>query len=299
MAAATKDVDRKMTDHDYLLMERELYEESIRALEVRLAQLEDGTLPEYVEQVQAFAAEKQSRLDLARLRRDLLEKNSAELLAFDLQQLDEVYAQAMERALRTPPPSHDELDTCAIDNTALPLPIGKTLSNSELEAALDRTLDEKRRLFNLEHIAAVQPSTSTIVAQLQTTRDAWQAAQVAMDASSPEECFWDAMHKTLHICEQPYRVGDAIVLHSALANEDFYGEIASANETAVQLKLLCDSVVTVPLASLRDRRCRLQRQDDGRSSDAPFSPAPTTPLRRASTPRSRRKSRSRRVLSLL
>ncbi|KDO16853.1 hypothetical protein SPRG_17547 [Saprolegnia parasitica CBS 223.65] len=208
-----------MTDHDYLVMERELYEDSIRALEVRLAQLEDGTLPEYVEQVQAFAAEKQSRLDLARLRRDLLEKNNAELLAFDLQQLDEVYAQAMERALRTPPPSHVDLATSAIDNTAQPLPMGKTLSDRELAAALDRTLDEKRRLFNLEHIAAVQPSTSTIVAQLQATRDAWQAAHVAMDASSrTAECFWDATHKTLHICAQPYRVGDAIVLHSALAD---------------------------------------------------------------------------------
>ncbi|OQR87895.1 hypothetical protein ACHHYP_07935 [Achlya hypogyna] len=287
----------KVSETDYLVLERELYEESIRVIEKRLEKLADGSLPEFVEQCRVFEAEKQARLDLALLHRQLLEKNSDELLAFDLQQLEDVYAEALERALHPPTATTLLDDDCTME---LPPPTGPLHTEADLAAAFQRMENDKRMYFNVKHITTGQPTAQTIVAHLRDIRDAWIAADKKVHEADDIECLWDAKKATLYVDDKPLHAGDAIILTSELAQEEYFGEIASLNDDEVSVKLLCGSVASVTVAALRSRRCRLTRQSQALATGAPFSPLPATPVRHSSTPRSRRThSRHRRVLSLL
>ncbi|OQS07596.1 hypothetical protein THRCLA_00410 [Thraustotheca clavata] len=283
-----------ISDHEYLVMERELYEESIRAMELRLAQLRDGTLQEYVEQCQVFAQEKQERMDMALLHRQLLEKNSQELLEFDLQQLHDVYAaKALDPLVPLP---YEPDDVAEMHSLKMELQ-----SDQEIIVALQQVQASKKALFNMQHVASGEKQAMEILAQLQSTREAWQEAQatLAKVESKPLECIYDADQACVFISDRPFAVGDAIILKSELVQEEYYGEIIRMDSNAVLLKLVCGSHVNVSLESLRTRRCRLMQQHEALSSLGQFSPLQTTPIRHSATPRSRRTSRSRRALSLL
>ncbi|KAF0692510.1 Aste57867_16418 [Aphanomyces stellatus] len=296
MPSTPRDDGVGMTDVDAVAMEKELYEESIRVLEARLQDVENGTLPEFVNRCKEFEATKGRHIGIAKLHRDLLLQNIDELLQFDLQQIGDGYDAALE-ALSTNPPDIVEVEG--------PPPIeypttAETDTDAHLTDALAQSAMRKRIHFSLEHVQDILPTTETIQAQLQSLRDSVAAVHEKLAQAAHQECAYDSTNQTVQVGNLYLSIGDPVILTSEVAQEDFYGTIHRMNATAIHLVLVCGNHVQVALAVLRARKCRLRFQDSRKNlplaSPSPLGRKTTTGL----TPRAKRSTTARkRLVSLI
>ncbi|RHY25586.1 hypothetical protein DYB32_008213 [Aphanomyces invadans] len=161
-----------LTEAEYAALEKELYEESIRGLEDRLKDLQNGTLDEFVERCRAFEIGKTHEVDLANLHRTLLLQNISELLAFDLRQIEDGHNASVGELQSANPPRIDAAQHVEVEVPTFisPAPV-TTHTDDQLQQELEQFEYRKHLHFSMDHLKACVPSVTTIQHQLTTLRE--------------------------------------------------------------------------------------------------------------------------------
>ncbi|RHY92619.1 hypothetical protein DYB37_010690 [Aphanomyces astaci] len=214
---------------DCVAMEKELYEESIRCLEARLKDLQNGTLDEFVERCKAFELAKTYQIDLAALHRKLLLRNIDELLAFDFQQIDDGFNASLEALQSTAPPNvAQQVEPVAESPHATAV---VTDSDDPVRHELKQLELEKHLHFSMDHVNTCLPAATVIQAQLQALRDSLDIVNEKLRHATLH--YYADEADTVYAGNVILYVGDAVVLTSEIAQEDFYGSIHAIDESAV------------------------------------------------------------------
>ncbi|ETV71064.1 hypothetical protein, variant 1 [Aphanomyces astaci] len=209
-----------LTDAECVAMEKELYEESIRCLEARLKDLQNGTLDEFVERCKAFELAKTYRIDLAALHRKLLLRNIDELLAFDFQQIDDGFNASLEALQSTAPPNvAQQVEPVAESPHATAV---VTDSDDPVRHELKQLELEKHLHFSMDHVNTCLPAATAIQAQLQALRDSLDIVNEKLRHATHLKVHYDADEAdTVYAGNVILYVGDAVVLTSEIAQVQY------------------------------------------------------------------------------
>ncbi|KAG9414985.1 hypothetical protein AC1031_008407 [Aphanomyces cochlioides] len=281
-----------LTIDESMAMEKELYEESIRALEKRLVEVQNGSFSGYVERCREFEAAKNNAIDMAKLHRDLLLRNIQDLLNFDLQQIQDVFEASVE-ALSTHPPDVIEIEgpPPADFETALTIDTDAQLLQAFQESAL-----RKYSHFSLDHIRACLPRADDILSHCVSLRESLELVNSKVQVATHLDCHYDSATDVLHVGNLALTTEDPVILTSEIAQEEFYGTIHRINDTIMHLELLCGNQIQVTLQSLRERKCLVRFQDSSKNS--PVQPSPST-RKAAVMTRTKRNIARKRLVSLI
>ncbi|KAH9101464.1 hypothetical protein LEN26_015683 [Aphanomyces euteiches] len=294
-----------LTIDESMAMEKELYEESIRVLEKRLVEVQNGSFSEYVERCREFEAAKNNAIDMAKLHRDLLLRNIQDLLDFDLQQIQDVFEASVE-ALSTHPPDVIEIEgpPPADFETSLTIDTDAQLLQAFQESAL-----RKYSHFNLDHIRTCLPRADDILSHCVSLRESLELVNSKVQVATHLDCHYDSATDVLHVGNLALTTEDPVILTSEIAQEEFYGTIHRINDSIVSfprkmlsesdqmhLELLCGNQIQVTLQSLRERKCLVRFQDSSKNS--PIQPSPST-RKTAVMTRTKRNIARKRLVSLI
>ncbi|CAK4112622.1 unnamed protein product [Aphanomyces euteiches] len=246
-----------LTIDESMAMEKELYEESIRVLEKRLVEVQNGSFSEYVERCREFEAAKNNAIDMAKLHRDLLLRNIQDLLDFDLQQIQDVFEASVE-ALSTHPPDVIEIEgpPPADFETSLTIDTDAQLLQAFQESAL-----RKYSHFNLDHIRTCLPRADDILSHCVSLRESLELVNSKVQVATHLDCHYDSATDVLHVGNLALTTEDPVILTSEIAQEEFYGTIHRINDSIMHLELLCgNQIQTAARIPPYNPRLQLARQ---------------------------------------
>ncbi|KAI9917710.1 hypothetical protein PsorP6_012381 [Peronosclerospora sorghi] len=291
---------RELNVRELLELERQIYQESIDRVLQQQKELNAGTLDDYVRRCQPFETERERELQVAQNQYHLSLQDAHTLFEFDMQLANDVFQSEKEQLKRNLLESTRRqrrriekrlqalkeglFDTKhSVKVRSAPVKYvkrDKAFKPDLLEKQLRRAQRKTRKSFNFRHLSGgVLPTAERIVKdvvdecdKLQRNRAREEAALMEKEEGAKNKVdvvisndrlkviSCTSVGEDKNVLEETFEVGDAVILHSLLTDEDFQGCVSAIANEEVKLVLVCGTHVRVTFARLRTGQCVLRKQ---------------------------------------